>query len=521
MNNVTHITDGSHNSVVRDHPGTCHHCGFLVGEVKTCRTCGVRAHPECVTLHEDQCDVCRLGVAMDAVCEVCGVPDTVTCDTDRLCKCVAFYGHRWEPTTLIKESDVILTPDHTVSVTLLADSSATFLPHQLPGEGSRRMIARTDDGNMFVSKPFVAHTWCVQSSFQQIIPNGERPGDRVEERWRCLIENLGSPSRASFAETNTMNKVATSNDESPCCFCGSTNGYRSFCYAHTNCTSHHGCTTCNWAHRPQFTYTCFHPSCAVRNGMTRIVGTAGNGSGMMCHPGCVKLIKTIVRLPQRNKERHLMAIMWMEASSGLHMDLLNALPSIIAVDSGVRHGMIRYGHTFTEAPVTRKRAPKRTLIGETRETHGTGDHVGDVTGTIRAYDMDDENASAHDDPNDEQQDDGGEYDTDHRAHDQSHDSHPDMRRLQELMDGRFSEMERAIHDRMTEFERRISERMETLSSRIDAIRTTGTDGRTQQGDLCDALTRHMESLVREMKVGVEMETRCRVAAEARARATFS
>lgn len=319
------LTNGCHNRTVRDHASTCHHCGMLVGEVRTCRSCGVRAHPECVDFADDECDACRLDLH-DHVCAVCGMPDTadaVQCGTQRLIKCVVYYGRTWREGS--DPDALFVSSDHDVALKLAEDPTAVFHPDELPCEGAERMMTRTADGVAYVSNPLVAHTWCVECAFQQIIPDGTRPGADVSERWRCLLDGLHASTARTFAQSRSAATSTGAASSNPCCFCEERSGFRTFCFAHTSSKSAQGCTSCHWPQRPHLTYRCFHPSCAVRHGMKRVVTSHGDGSGMMCVPASNKFINDVNPISKRSANCRTYVFSWMEASSGINMNVFDAL----------------------------------------------------------------------------------------------------------------------------------------------------------------------------------------------------
>lgn len=346
----TVLTSGLHNSVVCDHPQMCHHCGFLVGDVVQCTECGIRAHPSCVTFEEGKCDSCRFGLANE-VCAICQCDDPPpSCDTQRLIKCLVLHGFEWESTSeSTDDARLHLDREHDVSHTLSQTPNARIHPEDIPHDGSRAMSVELQDGSRMISKPLVVHSWCAQCAFQQWIPP-KRPASDPTNAWGSVLDNLCTPVTNEFVVAFTTTKLATSS-HNPCVFCGDARGFKAFCFSHMNATCASGCSTCHWRLRPHLSYRCFHPSCAVRSGMRRVVLPSTEGSGMMCNPSSLSFIKQ--RNPVREKRSFLFesTMFWMEACSGINVPLLMSLD--IGTNPGVDYNSVRMGslHSVPPAPV--------------------------------------------------------------------------------------------------------------------------------------------------------------------------
>lgn len=332
------LTAGRLNRVVCDHPNMCHHCGFLVGETKECKTCGVRAHPTCVAFTDDECDACRHDLHSE-VCRVCGREDAADdCDARRLIKCLAFHGFEWSSET---EHDGVSVPDD-VARTLSPEARLT--PDVLPYGGTRPMSATLADGRRVYSRPLVVHSWCAQCAFQQVIPF-DRPTPDTSA-WRRLTDNLCAPSTEEFGTAHCAPACATVS-RNPCVFCDDFSGYRTFCLAHTTSTSSRGCATCHWDMRPHLTYRCFHPSCAVRAGMRRVVSDDA-GSGMMCDASSCALIKRHNPVRDRRSLLSASTMFWLEACSGIHLGLLRECDA--DADPRVDYNSARLGSRYVSGP---------------------------------------------------------------------------------------------------------------------------------------------------------------------------
>lgn len=343
------LTSGCRNPIVLDHPGMCHHCGFIVGEdVVSCEGCGVRAHASCVRMTDGRCDACRFDLS-EGVCAICQQPEGVEeqHDAQRLIKCLVHHGHQW---TEVDEStpvrSVHLSSAHEVSQRL-ANDPGVRIPHDiLPLQGSEPMSLQRPDGRRMESRPLVVHSWCAQCAFQQMIPE-ERPVEDVDASWRCVVENLLRPCVEPYATVLTANKVATMAPV-PCVFCDQVCGHKSFCISHLHCTHDKGCATCHWSLRPSITYLCFHPSCAVRAGMRRVILPDASGAGMMCIPSSLKFIRDHNPVRDRRSFLSQTVCFWMEACSGIHCDLLRRVD--LDVDPGVRITSLRLGSLCTTHP---------------------------------------------------------------------------------------------------------------------------------------------------------------------------
>ena len=347
----TMLTSGRHNRVVCDHPGMCHHCGFIMGDVVACQGCGVRAHPSCVAFVNGTCDSCRFSLSSEvcAICE-CEEPETC-CDTQRLIKCFVCHGFEWSASDDdddVPDSHLRLDRDHAISHALTQNPNAHILPDHLPHCGALPMSVVLQDGTRMVSKPLVVHSWCAHCSFQQSIPP-ERPMV-LPNSWRCVMDNLCTPLTHDFAVAFTTEKIATAS-QNPCVFCERSAGFKVFCFSHTNATCANGCSTCHWAFRPHLSYRCFHPSCAVRAGMRRVTLPGMEGTGMMCDPSSLSFIKQRNPVRERRSFFFESTLFWMEACSGIHVPLLMSLD--MTGDPGVCYNSIRMGSLHSSPPLDR------------------------------------------------------------------------------------------------------------------------------------------------------------------------
>lgn len=368
------LTGGVHNRVVSEHGDLCHHCGYIDGEVRRCATCGVRAHPECVTIHGGQCDACVHGLADANVCVVCERPESeAATDTGRLIRTVVYHGRTWRREEDDEEDATLsLVPSTHPVAHALDGAKDVFEPFDLPDGGTRAMRVVTPDGTAYRSVPLVAHTWCIECAFQQVMPR-ERPMDaqRVEECWRLLLDNLRSPVARDHAQTGQRDKVAVVTPHNACVFCGSAHGYRTFCYDHMDCRTSRGCKTCHWAQRTHLTYRCFHPSCAVRYGMRRYVAPTEGGSGMLCDTSATARFKTLVKTPRHSRAAYL-TLQMLEASSGVNRNL-----PLVTVDRlRVDHQTLRLGARHLALPTVA--APPRQKRARGRAEANASQHLADV-----------------------------------------------------------------------------------------------------------------------------------------------
>ena len=314
-----------------------------------CSDCGCQAHADCVpTFEGGVCDACR---NPDCLCEICGVSDTTGCDVpnvgvDRLISLVAFHGRRWSQGE--DEDRVPLPEDCEMAQRLAADPDGRFQLSDLPdGMGSVPMRVVVG-GVTYLSHPMMVHSWCVQSAFQMHPPPTGSSG------WQGVAESIDAPKRCEFAETSTQHKLAVVNTVSGCAFCESSDGFQIFCYGHTN--SSRGCNNCNWHLRPNFSYTSFHPSCAVRAGMYRVIDPVDGGSGMMCHKSMSSFLTKVHKMQRTRKmsARIQRVERWLEQSSGFHMDLVSRIdPATLIMDISQMLPVV--GGRYDTFPVVRAR----------------------------------------------------------------------------------------------------------------------------------------------------------------------
>ena len=243
-----------------------------------------------------------------ATCFLCKQADPECANatsTDRMALRIVYHGHTWK----VKEterSSKILPEDSWVASELKRNPERTFAVDELPFEGKCRMEVSLD-GVAFVSVPMVVHSWCVSCLFQ-INPALEH--DWIE---RLLHRMFTCPTLSFGTRKDSVTRGGVA-----CQFCGSNDGWLTFCMYHNNFRA--GCDRCRDPYEPSQTYHAFHPSCAVRWGMQRIVR---NGqSGMLC---------------ARHKDwraRNLKPMkLWMGFLSGINSDLVDPthlLPSHFA-----------------------------------------------------------------------------------------------------------------------------------------------------------------------------------------------
>lgn len=321
------LTGGTHNRVLCSHTQLCQHCGYIGGGelAQKCSTCGIQAHEGCVpAFRDDMCDACHHPCE---VCEVCLVDDTVSNGVppngvDRLVLLVAFHGRRWVQGE--DDSRVLLSEDSDVAGHLAVDPDTSFQPQHLP-DGGREPMRVVVNGIAFLSVPMMVHSWCVHSVFQL------HPAPTGSPAWQTVAEGIDAPRRGSFAEASTQYKLGMVNEVCGCAFCGSTSGFQIFCYGHMN--SMHGCNNCNWSLRPRFSYTSFHPSCAVRAGMYRVVDPVDGGCGMMCHRSMSSFLPKVHRMSRTRQmtARVQRVERWLQQSSGFHMDLVSRIDPVTLV----------------------------------------------------------------------------------------------------------------------------------------------------------------------------------------------
>ena len=343
------LTGGTHNRVLCSHSHMCHHCGYIGGgEVaNVCSECGIKTHSSCIPpFKEGVCDGCKF--PDEEPCEVCCIAcNTSTEDVDRLVPLVAFHGRRW--TRGMDDTRPCLPEDCEIAQRLRIDPETRFQPSQLPeGESGCEPMRIVVDDVSYLSHPMMVHSWCVQSVFQFI------PAPTGSSSWQSVVESIDAPRHCAFAETSTQCKMGGINSAFPCAFCDSSKGFQVFCYGHTN--SSRGCTNCNWCIRPHFTYTSFHPSCAVRAGMYRIIDPVDGGSGMMCRKSMSSFLPKVHRMQRTRQTRSRVQRVerWLEQSSGFHMDLVSRIdPSTLTMDISQTLSVV--GARYDTFPVARAR----------------------------------------------------------------------------------------------------------------------------------------------------------------------
>lgn len=387
---ISQLTLGVDNRIVCDHADMCHHCGFVSKDtLDTCVSCGVRAHAACVPFVDHACDACRLDLHAE-VCAICHrTDDGVTCDAQRLVKCVAYHGFEWTECDDATRPNAVLhmTASHEVSRRLAQDARARFTAEQLPNCGSVPMSTTLEDGRRMFSRPLVVHSWCAQCAFQQTLPE-ERPPTRDASFWTPTVDNLCIPVHQECATTEMFDTTAVVSD-SPCTFCDDSAGHKTFCLAHMNSCS--GCDTCRWDMRRDISLHCFHPSCAVRAGMRRVARSGPGGSGMMCIKSSKSLINKTNPIDRRAKSQEVLrtrVLRWMEACSGINVDLLEAVdPASISKICATerRMGALHVDPRVVQnPPAPRSRAP----TGCRKQT--PKDHEGDNEAAHGADEDDDE-----------------------------------------------------------------------------------------------------------------------------------
>ena len=355
------LTGGSHNRVLCSHSLMCHHCGYIGGgePINSCTGCGLQTHGDCVPpFQEGVCDACR---HPGGTCEICGVHDGIEDDrdsTNRLVPLIVFHGRRW---SLGDDGERECLPnDSEVASRLALDPTTTFHPSQLPnGMGYRPMRVEVN-GVMYLSHPMFVHSWCTQSVFQF------NPAPTMSPLWNPIVDAIDGPRRSEYAEANTQYKMGVINTSSGCAFCGSSRGFQIFCYGHTN--SCRGCNNCNWHIRPHLSYTSFHPSCAVRAGMYRVVHPVDGGSGMMCYKSMSSFLPKVHKLKRtRDTSARVRRIeRWLEQCSGFNMDIASNIdPSTIGMD--VSQTLPVIGGRYSTFPVARA----RRVIHKRKHAHGT------------------------------------------------------------------------------------------------------------------------------------------------------
>lgn len=265
------LVHGAQCRVLERHPRACQHCGFAGFSADArCGTCGVQVHSACLTLADGTCDECRHDVHT-SVCQLCLCDDPPTTgvagETDRLTKTVVYHGRWW------KRADRPPDGYRRVVERLNKQVSAVFRPEELPFDGKHPMAVCVE-GTWYVSIPLVVHTWCAQCLFQV------SPVD--DEAWTTtIVDRMESPVRLSCATFDIAQQLGRATFEThPCVFCDAQEGWTTFCLYHL--TKQAGCVRCGDRHEQTTCHRAFHPSCAVRAGMQRILRWK-EGFGMLCY----------------------------------------------------------------------------------------------------------------------------------------------------------------------------------------------------------------------------------------------
>lgn len=305
MHRGVRIVGGSRNDVVESHPHVCHHCGFFgVPADRTCTTCGIMVHRQCVPwTHDDVCDACTDVHVRDGICELCLQPDDPTLpvhSVDRFCKKLVYHGRTFErqEETQVERT----TQDETMSRLerrLSLDPTSVFRPWELPN-GGKHPLTVTVDGVVYASKAMIVHSWCATCLFK----TNFHADDWQEE----LVARLDSCPVLPWLHCAKPLDAVTLADPLQCGFCGSSQGVLGACMFHTNMK--HGCKFCaDDKHKRDTTTFAFHPSCAVVHGMQRIVRVGD--IGMLC-----ALHKDWRAIHKRSLKP------WLGYQSGIHEELV-------------------------------------------------------------------------------------------------------------------------------------------------------------------------------------------------------
>lgn len=314
--------------ILCDHESMCQHCGMIMDSVKSCDTCGARAHDECVSFDNGKCDACRFHLTANDRCALCKCPERASTDMcgGGLIRQVVYHGRHWMRDDRHHTDSLVVDSNSWVAEHVVRTQGTSPLrPEHLPENGTRPMHFVTEEGTQYVSIPFVVHTWCAAALYQQT----PRTRNSLENHWSLLIRHLDEPKRADFAETNTE-PCGVMND-SPCIFCGGTQGIKTFCQSHFLTRPGHSLSCkCHWNTCRRISFRCFHPSCAVRKGMYRVVDPTRGGTGMMCQSSFRCFIKTLCKTkwPSNDKVNFLRTI---NVSSGINRNLLDGCPSPIVL----------------------------------------------------------------------------------------------------------------------------------------------------------------------------------------------
>ena len=316
---------GARNRVVQHHADMCHHCGFHAVPVKfRCATCGIQWHGPCGPATCEACDMGGEGGLPN--CHLCEMEDPAyQCETatDRLAKRIVYHGYQWRAAASPISSHVELHPDSPVARALQRDPGRRFDMDELPGRGTNPMRVAVNGVGVLESVPLVVHSWCVACLFQ-ISP-------AVERNWKERL--LRSMSSCPTLEYGTREASVTKGGVR-CQFCGDDRGWLTFCVYHS--THAAGCDRCRDSSDRTRTFHAFHPSCAVRWGMQRIVRDGVHG--MVCARQTHWCAKDMQGL------KH-----WLGHASGINTDIVHAscvLPSNLSAPPDTPFKGNEYGQSM-------------------------------------------------------------------------------------------------------------------------------------------------------------------------------
>lgn len=267
---------GARNEVLEKHKNMCHHCGFFALPVtQRCSQCGIQYHDQCGPCMSPTslCEVCA-AVGQETVtrCYLCDASDDATLEataTDRLSLRIVYHGLHWRlasPDAAVPTGVINLAPSSSVALALKNDPHRMFHFSELPREGTHPMRVNVEHVGVFESVPLVVHSWCATCLF------GVHP---LHDNWKWqLLDSMFSCGTLAYG---TMQAPVTRGG-AECQFCHSSRGWLTFCHYHL--THAAGCDRCRDADDVTITRHAFHPSCAVRHGMQRMVKK--QRAGMFC-----------------------------------------------------------------------------------------------------------------------------------------------------------------------------------------------------------------------------------------------
>ena len=194
--------------------------------------------------------------------------------------------------------------------------------NELPFRGQRPMKVGIEGVGVFESLPMVVHSWCVSCLFQISVLDDDWKERLLTSMFLCPTLQFGT-----FDQPVSRGGVS-------CQFCGKDNGWLTFCMYHN--IHRAGCDRCRDSTDRSRTYHAFHPSCAVRHGMQRMVRKGKRG--MFC---------------ARHKDwraRGLKSMKpWLGFLSGFNYDIVNLdcmVPSNFAIDTSVPSKGESYGNSM-------------------------------------------------------------------------------------------------------------------------------------------------------------------------------